>query len=314
MVDTATKTAPPAEQQQQEQQPQQQQLPPHHQRGSSASGSEDPRSPAPLGLGPTTHMAYLIEQCRPCVLRPFCFFVSWQGVLTLAFTGFPPALVTLKDDVSSFYSCLPRENPGSRWPKATLGALRDGRRLTPQELAALKDVCRGCSGIFQTPGQPKRQAVLVDRLAAVVYECRSLERQISKAVVVMRAGRGAPGGEAAAFGGGNAADIDVSEPTAEERARVDRIVSEQDEEDYWFHASKDGNRESHYRDAALGATLVHELSCFGGSGGPAPADGRYSGALPAILGTFRARVDAALPGAYAWFSEPSLHVTIRGLI
>lgn len=65
---------------------------------------------------------------------------------------------------------------------------------------------------------------------------------------------------------------------------------------------------------ALGATLVHELSCFGGSGGPAPLDGRYSGALPGILAAFRARVDAELPGMYAWLSEPSLHVTIRGLI
>lgn len=65
---------------------------------------------------------------------------------------------------------------------------------------------------------------------------------------------------------------------------------------------------------ALGATLVHELSCFGGSGGPAPAAPGYSTALPAILAGFRAKVDAALPGMYCWFSEPSLHVTVRGLI
>jgi hypothetical protein len=27
-------------------------------------------------------------------------------------------------------------------------------------------------------------------------------------------------------------------------------------------ASKDGNREAHYRGTALGVTLVHDLSCF----------------------------------------------------
>lgn len=37
-------------------------------------------------------------------------------------------------------------------------------------------------------------------------------------------------------------------------------------------------------------------------------------ALLAAISRFRARVDAALPGAYAWFSDASLHVTLRALI
>jgi hypothetical protein len=73
---------------------------------------------------------------------------------------------------------------------------------------------------------------------------------------------------------------------------------------------------------ALGATLVHELACFrDGSGG---SDASHSGvgqgaaaygtALPGILRRFRARVEAALPGIYAFFDEQSLHVTVRGLV
>jgi hypothetical protein len=54
------------------------------------------RLPAPLPSGPATHMAYLVEQAQPCVLRPYCFFVAWQGVLTLAFRGFPGPLAALK--------------------------------------------------------------------------------------------------------------------------------------------------------------------------------------------------------------------------
>lgn len=40
-----------------------------------------------------------------------------------------------------YYSGLPPENPGSRWPKTTLGCLRDGARLAPDQLAALNRIC-----------------------------------------------------------------------------------------------------------------------------------------------------------------------------
>ena len=43
--------------------------------------------------------------------------------------------------------------------------------------------------------------------------------------------------------------VDSSEPTQEEVARVEKILSEADEDRYWFAASKDGNRISHYRGA-----------------------------------------------------------------
>jgi len=37
-------------------------------------------------------------------------------------------------------------------------------------------------------------------------------------------------------------------------------------------------------------------------------------ALLAAIHHFRARVDAALPGMYAWFADGSLHITLRALI
>ena len=43
-------------------------------------------------------------------------------------------------------------------------------------------------------------------------------------------------------------DSSVSE---EERVRVDKVLAECREPDYWFAASRDGNREAHYRGAAL---------------------------------------------------------------
>ena len=41
----------------------------------------------------------------------------------------------------------------------------------------------------------------------------------------------------------------------EEKERVLRITAESDNEDYWFAASRDGNRETHYRGVAFGTSL-----------------------------------------------------------
>ncbi len=56
--------------------------------------------------------------------------------------GFPPALVNLKQQLSEHHPTLPKENPGSRWPKTSLGALKDGTRLTPDQLNTLLAICR----------------------------------------------------------------------------------------------------------------------------------------------------------------------------
>ena len=50
----------------------------------AAQGGRDPAA----GLTP---LEALIAQTRQCCLRPFRFFVSWQGVLTLAYTCVSPS-------------------------------------------------------------------------------------------------------------------------------------------------------------------------------------------------------------------------------
>lgn len=56
-------------------------------------------------------------------------------------SGFTAPLVDLKRRLSAAHPCLPPENPGSLWPKMSLGCLRDGRRLTPDQLALLCRIC-----------------------------------------------------------------------------------------------------------------------------------------------------------------------------
>eukprot|EP00879_Flechtneria_rotunda_P011304 GHRR01011809.1.p1 GENE.GHRR01011809.1~~GHRR01011809.1.p1 ORF type:complete len:303 (+),score=102.57 GHRR01011809.1:136-1044(+) len=290
----------------------------------------------PVTICQDTQLEYLIKNTQACVLRPYCFFVSWQGVLTLAYRGFPKPLVALKEHISDFYPALPKESPGSKWPKTSLACLKEGNRLTPEQLQHLNELCRQQSGVFQTPGAVKAQALLVDTLSTIVYETRCLERVISRHLVQL------------------VQPTDMADAAAEELTHVQGVIAEADDKDYWYHASRDGNRENHYRNPALGVTLVHEPPCFtqqrlpaeaistaaGGSGdgageqltartsnssgtssvassGPDSSSNNssvWSSALPGIIAKFRAAVEAELPGMYAWFSNASLHVTVRAII
>ncbi len=72
----------------------------------------------------------------------------------------------------------------------------------------------------------------VDRAAIAVYACRSLERVLSCRDVPFAAG-----------------PPDSAEPLQPDHHRVLTILAEADDDDYWFAASRDGNREAHYRGA-----------------------------------------------------------------
>jgi hypothetical protein len=56
--------------------------------------------------------------------------------------GFSPVLCQLKQRLSHTYPSLPKENPGSRWPKTSLAALKDNQRLTPDQLERLVAICK----------------------------------------------------------------------------------------------------------------------------------------------------------------------------
>lgn len=64
-----------------------------------------------------TELERLIAGCQTCFLQPYVFFVTWGGPLTLAYSGFPPALINLKAAIASVCRGLPPENAGSKWPK-----------------------------------------------------------------------------------------------------------------------------------------------------------------------------------------------------
>ena len=66
--------------------------------------------------------------CAPATLIPETFFVAWNGVLTLVYEGFPPGLAGAKAALAEQGLPLKKENFGSKWPKTTLGAVKDDAR------------------------------------------------------------------------------------------------------------------------------------------------------------------------------------------
>ena len=70
-----------------------------------------------------------------------CMLEQYWGELPPC-RGFPPAITELKRALSEASPGLKAENPGSRWPKTSMGALGDRQRLTPQQLQLLNAICR----------------------------------------------------------------------------------------------------------------------------------------------------------------------------
>ena len=64
---------------------------------------------------------------------------------------------------------LPKENPGSRWPKTSLGALKDKKRLTPDQLALLLRICREEGSLLRSGGL---QPLEVNRAGLCIFEGR----------------------------------------------------------------------------------------------------------------------------------------------
>lgn len=78
------------------------------------------------------------------VLSPKAFFVAFHGTLTLAFAGWPSCVCERKArmdaELCAHAQVLTQENPGTRWPKVTLGVLEEGVKLGKDEAHKLLGV------------------------------------------------------------------------------------------------------------------------------------------------------------------------------
>ena len=108
----------------------------------------------------------------PTVMYPSKFFVSWNTVVTLAFSGFSASLLRMKSEIEQRVPVLQQENPGSKWPKTTLGCLMDKEQLTPDEVDALRDICAEHSSSLEN------SKITISRLSLVFFQYRTLEKRL----------------------------------------------------------------------------------------------------------------------------------------
>lgn len=226
-------------------------------------------------------LSSIIRPHRATQLRPRAFFTAWSGVMTFAFEGFPESLLGIKREIERRIPGLRPEFPGSRWPKVTLGALREGRTLSRTEARLLLDLCTSWNenAVRDLP------SLTVEALSVVVYLCRSLEKRVITHRIPLEGGSPDPN--------------DV--PPPEHRARVAHILRQFTEphlEQYLDRLTVTEHDLSYYREFCPGTTLVYDLP---------------PGAL-SILDAFTQTVEARLPGYYGWFTPESRHVTLRTLI
>ncbi|MFV1958555.1 MAG: hypothetical protein ACC662_03985 [Planctomycetota bacterium] len=129
------------------------------------------------------------------------------------------------------------------------------------------------------------QPLEVSGLSVVVFQCRSLERRLLKRPFSLRDDEGTP------------SDHEPPEVHVRSvRSTMDQFSSARLPE-YLPRLQADGNRESHYRETHVEATLVFDLR----------------NQQPKAIQRFIEMVDGELPGAYCWFRTESLHMTVRGL-
>ena len=214
-------------------------------------------------LGPVSQVVGGLDAGSVC-FRAKSFFVAWNGVLTLAFDGYPSSLVSAKVELLKTCPALRKENSGSNWPKFTLGVLRDGLELTESQLDTLHTLCVKFHPILARSlwnFQPSAASVCV-------FQCRSLERLLFRCDIPLSQPRSEhldPYPVLRLVGSASNCDGVIRTTnhlvSDTERERVCEVLSDfldAPRSLYLPYVNRPSNRESHYRNDHEEATLV----CF----------------------------------------------------
>lgn len=232
-----------------------------------------------MDTDPLNIIRSIVEPKPPTKVDPREFFIAWNGVPTLAYCWFSRTLLDIKLEIERAVPGMKQEKPGARWPKTTLGALRDDRTLSWNDAYVLRDICDQFKR--RVNAEPELD---VPQLSLVVLRCRSLERRLVTHPISLT---------------GSVQQDDA--PPDEHLKEVKGTMAEFSRErlsEYIPRLQAPGNRESHYRGTHVEPTLVFDLN----------------ESTPKVVEDFIKAVNEALPGAYCWFDPRSLHMTVRGLV
>ncbi|WP_020529249.1 hypothetical protein [Flexithrix dorotheae] len=218
----------------------------------------------------------IIRNAAPAKIFPIAFLIAWSGVPVLVYKGFPKSIINLKAEIDRKITGLSPENPGSKWPKTTLGCLKAGESLSDQDILVLKNICDEMSTKIDA-----YSGFTIRELSVVLIQDRTAERRLSTFKIPLNS---------------------EMEPEIDFEAKaVEKVIQEFEYENLSIYAEKikmEGHRQSHYQQPYICSTLVYDL----------PAN------QPDYFSHFANVVDKALPGKYMWFHPTSRHITIRALI
>ena len=221
----------------------------------------------------------LVAEQRRCFIQPRSFFIAWCGVPMLTYNGFPNAILDLKNQIETHIPRLTEENPGSKWPGTTLGALREGHLLSFEELRILRQICTD----FEPEIRAMQAVFAINELQYILFGCRSLERRLLTTPLPLHHGR-----------------YDTSDLPRKHKNWVQHIHAQFDENrlaDYLPAVQQPGHHISHYRNTHVEGTLVFDL----------PPE------QPDYIERFIEAVNRALPDRYTWFEPSARDITIRAL-
>ena len=220
--------------------------------------------------------------CMPSTsLKPKEFFISWSGVPTLAYEGFSATLLNIKKKINEQIPEIGKENPGSLWPKTTIGALHDAVKLSWSDVLALRNICDDLNEQIKS----ENFVLEISKLYMIIFLCRSLEKRLITVPINLHKNK--------------SSNMD-DRPPSEHLTQVTSILNQfakSNLKEYLPKLQRDGNRESHYRNAHIESTLVFDLL----------------DQQPRYISTFIDKVDNKLPEFYCWFSRESRHITVRSL-
>ena len=130
----------------------------------------------------------IINDTPICFLKPKQFFVAWHGVVTLVFDGWPEPINTMKHIIGSKIE-IAKENFGSKFPKVSLGVIKDDIQMTKEMLNDVRKLCeKHTKNIENALNNDNdidnmKSCFKIDKLNIVLYSNRCQESIICEKVV-----------------------------------------------------------------------------------------------------------------------------------
>jgi hypothetical protein len=235
-----------------------------------------------VSSSPLSYLNYMANKtnkikAKACYLRlhPDCpLFVARNGVIVMAYDGFPPSLIQVKEKLEesleeSTYHPNPNPNPnpnpklkkenfGSKWPKTTLAAVFDNAsELTCEELIRLKQLCYYYGQQFHTNNNNSsnnnnnnksdnnndNDIIRINKLSFVNYECRSLEKLNSRIDISLKNN-----------------GFDFTNPSNKEREIVNSVINEWSSSDDSSNSNNNNNNNNSNNEVGIAEEYLSKVN------------------------------------------------------